>query len=131
MRLDVREQPVRAAVEVVSRNNLDTGLQEAGDDVERSHAARHGKGMLGGGDFGDVMLCGLDVRNCTMSSLRAEWRALELPLQRAPRVMYLKCRKHAASIPAGHASRSAGAQDIARPPEKPNALPRRRRFFAL
>ena len=46
VRLDVREQPVRAAIQIIARDNFVSGLEQAQDDVQRRHARRDSERML-------------------------------------------------------------------------------------
>ena len=56
VRLDVREQPVRAAVQIIARDNFVSGLEQAQNDVQRRHARRDGERMLRGRDFRKMVL---------------------------------------------------------------------------
>ena len=60
---EISEQAGRAAVEVVSCDDLDAGLEEASDHIERGHAAGDGERMLRGRDLGNMVLCKSNVRN--------------------------------------------------------------------
>lgn len=57
VRLQVAEETVRPAVEVVAGDDLLSRLEETEDDIESAHSGRDGERVLSRGDFRDVVLC--------------------------------------------------------------------------
>lgn len=57
VRAEVSQEAVRAAVEIISSNDFGARLEQACNNVERGHAARHREGMRSRRDLGDVVFC--------------------------------------------------------------------------
>lgn len=63
VRLEVSEETVGSAVKVVSSNDLISRLEQAEDNIQRSHTRRDSKGVLSGRDLGDMVFWGRETKS--------------------------------------------------------------------